>query len=118
MPEEETRTPGKLTRSISQNKERTVCCMYEILDFIHRRWRKDANWLDGNCYWFARILQTRFPFLELYYLPIDGHFVCGDGENFYDWTGVVQLEEIPWLFSDIEEQEPNWYNRIWRDCVL
>lgn len=92
--------------------------MHEILDFIHRRWSKDANWLDGNCYWFAHILQTRFPDLELYYLPITGHFVCGDGYNFYDWSGVVQPEEIPILFSDLKKREPDWYNRIWRDCVM
>lgn len=92
--------------------------MNEILNFISRRWQKDADWISGNCYWFARILQTRFPFLEIYYLPIDGHFVCGDGENYYDWTGLVELKEIPFLFSDLERQEPGWYDRIWRDCIL
>ena len=92
--------------------------MYEILNFIKRRWKKDANWLDGNCYWFAVILQNRFPFLEIYYLPIKGHFVCGDGVNYYDWTGVVQLEEIPFLFSDIEQQDSSCFDRIFRDCVL
>ena len=92
--------------------------MHEILDFINRRWHRDADWLDGNCYWFARILQLRFPFLELYYLPISGHFVCGDDDNFYDWTGIVQLEESPLLFSDLKEQEPDGYNRILRDCVM
>lgn len=91
--------------------------MYEILDFIKRRWRKDANWLDGNCYWFAHILKTRFPFLEIYYLPIVGHFICGDGVCFYDWTGVVDPEEVPFLLSDIEKQDGLLYDRLFRDCV-
>ena len=92
--------------------------MDEILDFISRRWKKDANWLNGNCYWFAYILMSRFPFLNIYYLPIEGHFICGDGVKFYDWTGIVQLNEKPYLFSELKIQEPNWYNRIWRDCIL
>ena len=92
--------------------------MYAILDFISRRWQKDANWLDGNCYWFAYILKTRFPFLEIYYLPIAGHFICGDGVQFYDWTGVVDPEEVPFLLSDIEKQDILWYDRIVRDCIM
>ena len=31
---------------------------------------------------------------------------------------AFQLEEIPILFSDLEKQEPDWYNRILRDCVM
>ncbi len=92
--------------------------MYEILSFIEKRWKKDANWLDGNCYWFAHILKTRFPFLEIYYLPIVGHFICGDDESFYDWTGVVNPEEEPILFNLIAETDPLWYDRIVRDCIL
>lgn len=93
--------------------------MNEILDFIHRRWQADADWLTGNCYWFAKILQTRFPELKIYYLPIEGHFVCGDGvANFYDWNGLVKLQELPFLFSDIEKNDPLWYQRIWDNCVL
>lgn len=92
--------------------------MSEVIDFIHRRWQKDADWLVGNCYWFAYILQTRFSFLDIYYLPIEGHFVCGDGDFFYDWTGIVQLNETPFLFSDLQKQEPDWYFRICRDCIL
>ena len=37
----------------------------EILDFINRRFKgTNANWLCGNCYWFARILKDRFDYLE------------------------------------------------------
>lgn len=92
--------------------------MEEILDFIQRRWKKDANWLDGNCYWFAEILKARFPQLKIYYLPIQGHFVCGNGKEFYDWTGLISLQEIPILFSELKKSEPNWYKRIYENCVL
>lgn len=60
----------------------------EILDFIKRRFPKDSNWLDGNCYWFAFILCERFPNLQIYYEPVRGHFVAGTPSRYYDWTGV------------------------------
>ena len=89
----------------------------EVLDFINRRWQEDCHWLDGNCYWFAHILHTRFSILEIYYLPIEGHFICGDGKNFYDWSGYKIPKEEPWLFSDIAINDPLWFERIVRDCV-
>ena len=90
----------------------------EVLDFIKRRWRKDANWTDGNCYWFARILCDRFDQLDIYYLPVDGHFVAGDGEQFYDFNGVVCTDEKIILFEKIKETDSLWYEHIVRDCVL
>ena len=65
----------------------------EILNFIKRRWSIDANWTNGNCFWFAKILQLRFPQLQIYYLPIIGHFITSDGENYYDWNGIYLPEE-------------------------
>jgi hypothetical protein len=49
----------------------------EILEFIHRRFPQDCHWLDGNCFWFALILKKRFPNVEIFYFPIQGHFVVG-----------------------------------------
>ena len=92
--------------------------MEEIIEFIKRRWQLDSHWLDGNCYWFAHILTARFQHLNIYYLPIDGHFVAGDGDNFYDWTGLITLQEKPYLFSQLQIDEPNWYSRIIKDCVM
>lgn len=57
-----------------------------ILNFIQRRFPQncDSNWLTGNCLWFAYILQKRFPDLEIFYLPIEGHFIAGlPQENLY-----------------------------------
>lgn len=91
--------------------------MDEVLEFISRRWKKDSNFIDGNCYWFAHILCTRFPYLRMYYLPIEGHFVAGTPSRYYDWTGLNSSKEKPVLFDEIKVIDSSWYNRIVRDCV-
>ena len=93
---------------------------FEILDFISRRWQTDSNFLNGNCYWFALILSTRFNKLEIYYLPVEGHFIAGDGKSFYDWTGEINIKNYarpPLKFKQIELEDPLWYSRLIRDCV-
>jgi len=91
----------------------------EVLEFIKRRWSStDANWLNGNCYYFSLILCHRFPQLKKYYLPVDGHFIAGDGKVFFDWTGLVVLgTDIALDLDYIEKTDKIWYNRIIRDCV-
>lgn len=91
----------------------------KVLEFIDRRWKNwDANWMNGNCYWFAHILCSRFHSLEMVFLPIEGHFVAGDIKNnaYYDWTGKVELQEKPYLLSQILIDDPLWYSHILRDC--
>ena len=89
----------------------------EILDFIHRRFPEDCHWTDGNCAWFAIILQIRFD-LKIYYLPIRGHFVCKDEEgNFYDWTGLVVPEEEPQEMKQLIRKDIQWYKRLVKDCL-
>ena len=90
----------------------------EILDFINRRWRIDANWTNGNCFWFASILNLRFPQTEIYYLPIIGHFIIYDGENYYDWNGIYLPEEKPISWKDLRELDSLWAERLMRDCFL
>ena len=92
--------------------------MDKIGDFIKRRWAQDSHFLDGNCLYFSYILKLRFPFLKIYYLPIVGHFCAGYGNNFYDWTGKISLNEKPILFEDIRKIDPLWYSRLIRDCLL
>ena len=91
----------------------------EVLQFIGRRWKKDANWLDGNCYYFALILCHRFAHLNAYYAPVSGHFVSGDGTGmFYDWTGIWNQTEEPILLDDLKNMDPKWYEMIVDGCVL
>ena len=91
----------------------------EILDFINRRWKNTkANWTEGNCFWFARILADRFQDLSVYYLPISGHFVAGKNGVYFDVTGKIDLKEPATSLSDIKEEDINWYYRLLRDCIL
>lgn len=87
----------------------------QILDFINRRFAADNNWTNGNCYWAARILAARFK-LKIYYLPIQGHFVCGSHHKFYDANGIYQGTETPILAETIQSQDPLWWSHLMRDC--
>ena len=91
----------------------------EILDFIYRRWKdKNQSMLSGNCYWFAFILHERFPHLNICYLPVEGHFVCKDNSDgsLYDATGELNYNGPIISIDDLKECEPDWYNRLMRDC--
>ena len=93
--------------------------MEEVLEFIKRRWRgHEELFLNGNCYWFARILCERFPYLKIMYLPVEGHFVAYDeAEDIkYDVTGEKVYNGPQILFSDILEMDPTWYQRLLKDC--
>ncbi len=61
-----------------------------VLDFIKRRFSntENANWLNGNCYYFAIILRERFDG-EIYYDVINGHFLTLIKDKLYDYSGVV-----------------------------
>jgi hypothetical protein len=87
-----------------------------VEDFIRRRWQVNSHFLDGNCLWFAIILTIRFPELEIYYLPIQGHFIVGKNNTYYDWTGKIIPKEEPLLFEDIKQTDPLWYSYLIRDC--
>ena len=91
-----------------------------VLDFIERRFKNtDAKWTDGNCYWFSKILTMRFPTLSIYYLPVEGHFVAGDGKSFYDYNGELVASEYKIIpFGEIYQNDPLWYERLMKDCVL
>lgn len=102
----------------------------EVLDFIHRRFPHDCNWLNGNCLWFAFILQKRFPNMEILYLPIQGHFITGlkvindtpQNSNiktvYFDWTGEIEPKEEVWSLSKIKEEDDLLYSHLIRDCLL
>ena len=64
--------------------------VYQVLEFIKRRFPIDNKWTDGNCYFFAVILKSRFPQGIIYYDVIDGHFVVDIDGVKYDWSGIVK----------------------------
>lgn len=92
----------------------------EILDFISRRFSREYNWMNGNCYWFAATLSARFKFLIIWYEPVEGHFYAGDDEGtvFFDWHGAhINLENRPIKLSEIASNDELWYSRLLKDCV-
>lgn len=91
-----------------------------VLEFIHRRFPQDCNWKNGNCYFFAVILKSRFPEGIILYDVIDGHFVTHiDGQN-YDWSGVVSDEGkhyyVEWDYFD--EYDSNQKKSVIDGCIL
>ena len=93
----------------------------EVLDFIHRRFPDDCRWLDGNCYYFALILQDRFGG-DIYYDVIDGHFACMIAGVLYDWSGIVDDSEDDghrWIAWDrFYEYDSLQFERIVKDCTM
>ncbi|MCM1500759.1 MAG: hypothetical protein NC124_20060 [Clostridium sp.] len=90
----------------------------EVLDFIHRRFQIDCNWLNGNCYYFSLILKDRFPKGSIFYNVASGHFVFFYGGNYYDWTGSVSTDEYMVTWDDFDEYDPMQKERIVRDCLM
>ena len=90
----------------------------QIKTFVEKRFSQDCNWTSGNCFYFATILKTRFPELDIYYLPIVGHFVTGYEGKYYDYTGEVEIAETPIKFSNLPISDPSYYARILRDCIM
>ena len=95
--------------------------MDRVEEFIRRRFEEDYNWTTGRCYFFAIILKDVFPGGEIFYDPIEGHFIYRLSGKFYDWTGCREYTK-----NDIDNFY-NWdilkswdsllYKRIERDCI-
>lgn len=96
----------------------------EVDDFIQRRFPRDCNWMDGNCLYFAKILNWRFPKYIIWYMSVSGHFIVAkDNINYYDWAGRHWFNELSEAeknglikLSDINPLDSSWYDRILRDC--
>lgn len=94
-----------------------------VLKFINERFPDDSNWANGNCYYFARILQDRFPDGSIYYDVIDCHFVFKHDGKYYDHTGVVKYDNdkginhylVEW--DHFDEYDSIQKKRIIRDCI-
>lgn len=77
----------------------------DVLKFINSRFpnarSSDANWLTGNCYYFAVILKDRFSTKEptIYYDVIHGHFLTKIDDKLYDASGIAYKLS----FSEIEK---------------
>lgn len=92
----------------------------KVLDFINRRFVNDNNWLDGNCYYFAVILKTRFPEGKILYDVVGGHFVFSLKNKKYDWSGIVINNEyskyIEW--DKFEDYDSKQLRSVIEGCIL
>lgn len=86
----------------------------EIIDFIRNFSDSKNTFLNGCCYWFAYILQGRFG-AEIYYDPIQNHFVGKIGTSYFDVTGEIYGDFLPWAsYRNYDELD---YDRVVRYCV-
>lgn len=95
--------------------------MNQVTEFIYRRFPKDENnWLNGNCYYFAIILKTRFPQAIILYDVIDGHFVASIDGIKYDWWGEVEDYGNHYyvIWDEFDKYDSFQKQRIIRDCVM
>ena len=89
----------------------------KVLEFISRRFKNACNWVDGNCYYFARILKDRFPNGHIYYDAIYGHFLFWFEGKFYDWNGVATEKGYCVSWAKFDEYDSLQKQRIMRDCI-
>lgn len=72
---------------------------------------------EGNCYWFAKILEVRFGGVILYN-PVEGHFVWGHPEyGIYDITGRIHINDVCIQWELFKRIEPIEAARIIKQCV-
>lgn len=89
----------------------------EVTEFIHRRFAKDCNWIDGNCYYFTVILKDRFQGGVVYYDVTSGHFIYSYNGKFYDWAGVVYPGGRLVKWDEFNEYDCQQRSRIIENCL-
>lgn len=91
----------------------------DVLEFINRRFKIDCNWVDGNCFFFAVILKSRFQDGEIFYDVINGHFVFKYQNNFYDWNGLYHHSDTILISWDgFDNYDVLQKKTIIRDCIM
>lgn len=104
---------------MSRDKGYAYMLKDEVIEFISRRFsEKNDHWTDGNCYYFALILCSRFSELSICYLPVRGHFVAGYGGEFFDANGVVDVgDEDVISFMNLYYEDKLLWERLYRYCI-
>ena len=85
--------------------------------------------MNGGCYWFAKILQDRFPYGKIMYHVRDNHFIFYGGNTLDIWNngifdirGEVTQTYINWVVQGTVVEWDRYddtvhKSRIWRDCI-
>lgn len=72
--------------------------------------------LNGYCYWFAKLLEDRFNGV-IYYMPIKNHFISRINGHYYDANGKIEPDETVYLWSVYEIKNPIEAKRITKYCI-
>lgn len=74
---------------------------------------------EGNCYWFAHILHTRFPGSYIMINNVENHFACKIEDELYDITGKCadkyKGEWVDWNYYQMAD--PTHSKRIIECCI-
>lgn len=92
--------------------------MDNIIEFINKRFKKDCDWLNGNCYYFSIILKNRFPDGKIFYDVINGHFIFLYNGHYYDWTGCIKPDGYLVEWDKFDEYDSLQKKIIIRDCLM
>lgn len=89
----------------------------EIGQWIDERFPEDSHWTDGNCFFFAIILQAAFPGGDIVYDPIVGHFLYLYNSKFYDYHGEHEMPETWYFWDHYAEVDESHWRHVMCDCV-
>lgn len=89
-----------------------------VIKFINKRFKKDCDWLNGNRFYFAIILKSRFPEGKIFYDVINGHFVFLYNDVYYDWTGCIKPDGYLVDWDKFDEYDSLQKKVIIRDCLM
>lgn len=88
-----------------------------IRDFATDFTRSNEPFMNGFCYHFAVILRDLFDG-EVWYNPIDNHYVTKINGDLYDARGVIQSNldsYVPW--EEYKKEDPLHAERLMQYCV-
>ena len=99
----------------------------DIINFINNFKNRVKNtnevenlFLNGNCYYFAIILKSRFPKMDIIYSTIDNHFMCLYDYHIYDIRGdITNIKSIYdlYLWDNYKNFDKTHYKRIIKYCI-
>lgn len=93
----------------------------DVLSFIKifRRYSDSVElFTNCACYWFAKILNERFPSSYIVYNPEDVHFATWIDGDVYDITGILDSVNDPWFDWEQYKEDAIDSDEIERLCVL
>ena len=106
---------------MSEEEQKSKAMHEEVLRFIAKFHGSEAVFLNGCCYWFARILCERFGNYGAFiaYEPCEGHFITIINDRPYDVRGGVAhlyWGKMVYEMDYLCEQDSALYERLMRDC--